>query len=463
MKVVLHWFRRDLRLSDNTALWNARAEAERVAPVFCWDDAYLARPDVGAARVWFLSESLNELSEAVRQRNGRLLVLRGDPVERIPALAQTLGAEAVFWNRDYEPHARQRDDRVTRALLRMGVTARPSADLLLAEPEAVRTQNGAPFSVFTPFFRAWDNVPKAAPLPTVEDFAGPAVRNAVGGDAAAPQPVLAPEFDRHAWAPGEKAARARLEQFAGSGLASYASARDLPASDGTSRLSPYLKFGCISPRAVLAACGSDPKFVQEMAWREFYFHVLWHWPEVESQAWQQKMRSLEWDSDEALLDTWKRGMTGYPLVDAGMRQLAREGWMHNRVRMVVASFLTKDLHLDWKLGERHFMLSLVDGDLAPNNGGWQWAASTGVDPRPLRIFNPWLQGERYDADGRYIRRWVPELAHAFSKHVHRPHLMTEAEQREAGCVIGVDYPSPVVDHAVERQAALERYAAARGM
>ena len=460
MKVALHWFRRDLRLADNTALWNARAQAERVVPVFCWDDAILSRPDVGAPRVWFLAESLAELGQSVEQRNGRLIVVRGRPETEIPALAKTLGAEAVFWNSDYEPYARERDARVAEALSEKGIAARPAADLLLVEPDAVATQAGAPFSVFTPFYRAWDAAPRVSPLPAVEDFGGAAVRQRP--DADPPEISLPAGFDEAAWVPGESAANERLESFSDDGLGDYAEGRDRPAIDGTSRLSPYLKFGCISPRTVLEKCRENAKFVQELAWREFYFHVLWHWPEVAEKEWQSAMRGMEWDSSEALLDAWKQGRTGYPLVDAGMRQLAGEGWMHNRVRMVTASFLTKDLHLDWRLGERHFMLTLVDGDLAPNNGRRQWAASTGVDPRPLRIFNPWLQSERYDPEGAYIRRWLPELQGVPAKHIHRPHLMTPEEQGSCGCRIGVDYPAPIVDHAEERLAALAMYAAAKG-
>ncbi len=462
MRRAIHWFRRDLRLADNTALFRARSEAAQVIPVFCLDDHILSRPDVGAPRVWFLLESLRELERKVASRNGRLVVLRGKPEEEVPRFARESGAEAVFFNRDYEPYSRRRDETVSARLEAAGIQPRCFSDLLLAEPESVLTADGRPFSVFTPFYRAWQLLPKAEPVGEVTDFGG-----AYPGEASpVPGPgdigfALPAEFDPSAWKPGEEAAQARLDAFVSEVLSSYDRLRDIPGVDGTSRLSPYLKFGSLSMRQVYQRTAHAAKFVSELAWREFYFHVLWHWPEVEHSAWQEQKRGLQWDDDPSKLDAWKAGMTGYPIVDAGMRQLLAEGWMHNRVRMIVASFLTKDLHIDWREGERHFMLRLVDGDLAPNNGGWQWAAGTGVDPRPLRIFNPWLQSRRYDPDGRYIRRWVPELAGLPSEHIHEPHLMSPEEQRRFGCVIGRDYPAPIVDHHVERQVAMERYRAVR--
>ncbi len=463
MQKAIHWFRRDLRLTDNTALWNARQAARQVVPVFCWDDAYLARPDVGAPRVWFLLESLKRLSGAIECSNGRLIVLRGDPAAKIPAFAARVNAEAVFWNRDYEPHARRRDEAAARALQIDGREARVSADLLLAEPEQVLTAEGRPYGVFTPFRNRWRGSAGSAPLPRIDDFGGavedradglPEIHGLLGRG-------LHPEFDASEWEPGEEAALARLGEFEDSALTKYADRRDTPAIAGTSRLSPYLKFGNISVRTIYEACRHSEKFVDELAWREFYWHVLWHWPEVESTAWQEGRRSLVWDDSPDLLERWKQGQTGYPMVDAGMRQLLREGWMHNRVRMIVSSFLTKDLHINWQEGERHFMLHLVDGDLAPNNGGWQWAAGTGVDPRPLRIFNPWLQSRKYDPDGEYIRRYVPELGSVPAEHIHQPHLMDRDAQQTYGCEIGRDYPEPCVDHDVERRVTMERYAQAR--
>ncbi len=462
MKRVIHWFRRDLRLADNAALYAARSAAAQVIPVFCLDDHILSRPDVGASRVWFLLESLREIERKIAARNGRLVVLRGKPEEEIPRFAREAKAEAVFFNRDYEPYARRRDEAVSSRLEKSGIQARCFSDLLLAEPESVLTADGRPYSVFTPFFRAWISLPKQEPLPEVQDFGG--LFPAAGGgvpDSCDFGFTLPPDFDPSAWKPGEDAARRRLDAFVGTCAAAYDRQRDLPAVDGTSRLSPYLKFGNISIRQVYQKTTAFPKFVSELAWREFYFHVLWHWPEVENSAWQPQKRHLQWDDDPERLEAWKKGMTGYPIVDAGMRQLLTEGWMHNRVRMIVASFLTKDLHVNWQEGERHFMLRLVDGDLAPNNGGWQWAAGTGVDPRPIRIFNPWLQSRRYDPDGSYIRRWVPELASLPPEKIHEPHLMTADEQRRFGCIIGRDYAAPIVDHHVERQVAMDRYRAVR--
>lgn len=458
MKKIIHWFRRDLRLADNSALLAARQQAEQVIPIFCWDNHILSRPDTGAPRVWFLRESLLELAESVRSRGGSLVILQGKPEDEIPRFALECGAEAVFFNRDYEPYSRKRDALVARRLRESGVGCEDFPDLLIREPGDVLTRDGRPFGVFTPFSKAWREIEPRLPSGEIQNFGGPRAQ----GDGRIPllhelKFVLPDGFRQGSWVPGESAARTRLEKFAADSVQQYADRRDLPAIEGTSRLSPYLKFGNVSMRQVYDACRESFKFTQELAWREFYFHVLWHWPEVEHTAWMESRRSLPWDDNSSLLDAWKNGQTGYPIVDAGMRELNATGWMHNRVRMIVASFLTKDLHINWQEGERYFMLRLVDGDLAPNSGGWQWAASVGVDPRPLRIFNPWLQSEKFDPEGLYIRRWVPELEGVPTQRIHRPHEMTAGEQLLYGCRIGSDYPPPVVDHAEERRVAMDRY------
>lgn len=458
MKKVIHWFRRDLRLEDNTALLAAGEKASQVVPVFCWDDEYLSRPDVGAPRVWFLRESLVELAEGIRKCNGRLIILRGKPEEEILKFARECGAEAVFFNKDYEPYARKRDALAAERLREMGVASESFSDLLIREPGEVLTRDGRPFSVFTPFSKAWREVEPASPAGVFGDFGGPCLAGSDHIPYLLDLRFSLPEgFQESGWVPGETAGKERLLKFASDAVMKYADRRDFPAEDGTSRLSPYLKFGNVSMRQVYDTCRESFKFTQELVWREFYFHVLWHWPEVEHTAWMESRRDLQWDENVTLLDAWRNGQTGYPIVDAGMRELNATGWMHNRVRMIVASFLTKDLHLNWQEGERYFMLRLLDGDLAPNSGGWQWAASVGVDPRPLRIFNPWLQSEKFDPEGSYIRKWVRELDGVPADKIHRPHEMSTGEQLLYGCEIGKDYPAPVVDHAEERRLAMERY------
>lgn len=462
MKTVIHWYRRDLRVRDNAGLMEAADGARQVIPVFCLDPGILARDDVGAPRVWFLLESLKELSEEIRRRNGRLVILRGRPEEEIPRFAQAICAEAVFLNRDYEPYAHGRDRAVAEALEQQGIGVRICEDQLLVEPEEVQTRDGRPFSVFSPFARVWREAPKGSPEGELQDFGG-AVED---GEDTLPSLEdlgfrLPEEFDPGWWRPGERGALERLDFFAENLLADYDTNRDRPDRDGTSRLSPYLKFGNVSIRTVYDRCKRAAKFVDELAWREFYFHVLWHWPGVLHGAWQTRGQHLEWDENAEKLEAWKRGLTGYPVVDAGMRQLLRTGWMHNRVRMIVASFLTRDLHMNWQEGERHFARHLVDGDVAPNNGGWQWSAGTGVDPRPLRIFNPWLQGRKYDPNGAYVREWVPELKGVPDTYLHEPHRMDAGLQERCKCVIGQDYPAPIVDHDVERKVTQERYRQAR--
>jgi len=463
-RTTVHWFRRDLRLRDNTALARAAAGGERLLPVFVLDDAILQRRDTGASRVRFLLGCLAALADTLAAAGSRLVILRGDPAEELVRVARATGAVAVHWNKDYEPHARGRDARVTEALAQAGVAAHAWKDQVLFEEREILTAAGRPFTVFTPYARAWGarrapapaSAPRLPPPPAGRLSETPlpdATALGFASDAALPQP-------------GERAALAHLRSFAAHGLAGYAEARDLPAHAGTSGLSPYLRFGAVSIRSVHAATagrGRGPRaYTTELAWRDFYQQLLFHHPNVERQAFKPAMRGLTWENDRGLFRAWQLGETGYPIVDAAMRQLAATGWMHNRCRMLVASFLTKDLLIDWRWGERHFMRELVDGDLAANNGGWQWAASTGTDAQPwFRIFNPTAQGKRYDPDGAYVRRWVPALARVPSRWIHRPWELPAAAAAAAGLVPGRSYPERVVVHEERRPRALAMYGAAR--
>ena len=452
------WFRRDLRLHDNPTLV-AAAERGPVAALFVFDDRLIHGRWLSPNRVAFMLESLRELDADLRDRGIRLHLRSGRPEEVVPAFAAEAGAGHVFAARDYSPFARSRDAAVARGLASVGVMFHAQGSVLVHKPEDIGKADGSPFSVFTPFFRRWGALSRRAVLPAPMELEGP---EPAGGHL----PGLAELGLAGAAAGrlpgGERAARGRLETFVAGGLDGYEERRDYPGRPGTSRLSQDLRWGLLSPLEVVERAKASPKFVAEVAWREFYYHILWHHPGVTREPFQQQYQGMHWEQDEAALDAWKRGATGYPLVDAGMRELLETGFMHNRARMVSASFLTKHLLIDWREGERHFMEHLVDGDLASNNGGWQWAASTGTDAQPyFRIFNPYAQAAKFDPDGTYVRRWLPELGLVPDAYLQRPHEMPPDVQRAAGCVIGVDYPSPIVEHGMARDRALARFEAAR--
>lgn len=466
------WFRRDLRVRDHPALHGAASGADRVVPLFVVDPAIVEGPAASGPRAHFLAGCLAALDAALRTRGGRLVVRRGDPAEVLVALAEEVGARAVRWTSDAAPFARRRDERVTAALREAGVEAVPSPGQYVADPSLPRTGQGKPYVVFTPFGRAWDHLdrravldaPRALSVPRVagDGLPGPDV---LGGRGLPDVPDPIAEAGEEA---GLRAARAWLD----GPIADYDDLHDAPAgkpgsrrpAGGTSGLSPHLRWGTISPRWLEARARKLPgpgpaAFVRQLAWRDFYAHVYLFHPEDRHRAHQPRYRALSWEDDADGLQAWKEGRTGYPLVDAGMRQLAATGWMHNRVRMVVGSFLTKDLHVDWTAGERHFHALLLDGEPTQNDGNWQWITSIGVDPKPYfqRLFNPTLQQRRFDADGRYVRRWVPELRDVRDERLAEPWKMDDDEQRRAGCVIGEHYPAPIVDHARERERAAARY------
>jgi len=464
--VSVMWFRRDLRVRDHPALAEAAAHG-RCVPVFVFDPRLLTTGRFPSAiRTQFMLGCLAELDGALRERGGKLVVRFGRPEEQIGKLCADVGAQDLYFTADVAPWARRRDQRVIDALEHVRAHPMPGA-CVVDDPAAIRTQTGRPYTVFSPFARAWRTVPRRALLNAPQEIRTPANVNA-GSLPSLDELGLAEPPSRGTFAPGEEAARKQATAFLRTGLEQYADRRDAPKG-GSSRLSPYLRWGCLSATKldarVAEMSGPGPEdYRTELAWRDFYAAVLMHFPHVTTLEYVERMRDLEWEDPAEHLDAWTEGRTGYPLVDAGMRQLAHEGWMHNRVRMVVGSFLTKDLHLDWREGERVFMERLLDGDMAANNGGWQWIASTGTDPKPYfqRLFNPVTQQEKFDPDGEYVRRWCPELADVPAERLSKPWTMSEEEQDAAGCRIDEHYPAPIVDHAQERRRAIERYRAVAG-
>jgi deoxyribodipyrimidine photo-lyase len=456
------WFRRDLRVADHPALLAALDAADQVVPVFVVDRTLLGGRPSGPNRRAFLHGALQALADELGSLGGRLLTLQGDPVELLPALAREVAADAVYCSREHTPYARGRDTAVERALRPDGRALHALPGSYLSDFNELRNTAGDPFRVYSPFARAakaaaWDD-PLAAParVPVPDDLA-PAGAALDGFDLAGAVEATPPD---------PAAALERLRWFVDRRVDRYARARNFMATDGTSRLSPYLHFGLVSPRQVAAAVtgGDGETFINELLWRDFYAYLLYHRPES---AWEHTRPEFAWfefEDDPEGLAAWRAGRTGYPLVDAGMRQLTGEGWVHNRARMVVASFLTKHLLVDWREGARFFLQHLVDGDLASNNGGWQWVAGSGIDAAPYyRIFNPVTQAERFDPDGDYIRRWVPELAELGPPAIFAPWRADPADLEVAGIRLGADYPHPIVDHTTARNRALSRFqeAAAR--
>lgn len=462
---VLCWFRRDLRLDDQTALSHALSVSQSVHCVFVFDTDILDRlEDRRDRRVEFIWHSLRELDARLRQHGGGLHVLHGSARRLIPRLACDLGVQAVFCNRDYEPAAIARDAAVAAAL--EGIEFRQFKDQVIFERAEILTGAGKPFAVFTPYWHAWRRR-----LET-EGVAGGSVEADWGALAPCAEtafPALQKlgfepaGLDVSTMPPGESGAQVLFDDFLRR-LDRYREARDYPAVKGVSYLSPHLRFGTISIRRLVAAAwqrsgAGAEAWLMELAWREFYQMLLYHHPQLaEGRTYRPQFDALAFDGDDAVFAAWCAGRTGYPLVDAAMRQLERTGYMHNRLRMVTASFLTKDLHIDWRRGERHFARLLLDYDLASNNGGWQWSASTGCDAQPwFRIFNPVTQSEKFDPQGRFIRRYVPELANCPERWIHAPWKMPLDEQRRCGVMVGRDYPAPLVDHAQARIKTLELY------
>ncbi|PSP19621.1 MAG: deoxyribodipyrimidine photolyase [Cyanobacteria bacterium QS_8_64_29] len=466
---VLFWHRRDLRASDNIGLAAAHRQSERVVGAFCFDPALLG-PAVAPARVAYLLGCLRELQQRYWQAGSELLVLYDDPSRGIPALAAAIGASAVFWNWDIEPYARARDRAVGEALHERGIAAHGYWDQLLHAPGEIRTQSSSqPYTVFGPFARNWQRQPKAAPAAALEAAQGLSEQERRAAQAAGARSLPSERELGFSWrgelplAPGEAAARQRLTAFCDRALGDYGWQRDFPAVEGTSQLSAALKLGAIGIREVWQAASatgttsrseeashSVQAWQQELAWREFYQHALYFFPKLADGPYRRVFVGFPWDNDPERFAAWCAGQTGYPIVDAAMRQLNAVGWMHNRCRMIVANFLTKDLLVDWRWGERYFMQALFDGDLAANNGGWQWSTSCGLDPKPLRVFNPTTQARKFDPEGEYVRAWVPELRSLEPEALVSGNI-PEAERDRCG------YPPPIVDHHQQQRTFKARY------
>ncbi len=469
---VIHWFRRDLRLADNTALNAAlRDSGGNTIPVFVLSQWRGSHRWTGAPRQEYLCRALAELAERLEDMGSGLVLRSGAAVQELERLITETGATAIYYNRDPDPFGREMEIRVSAMARLAGVRAVGFGDVTVQEPTAVLTGAGKPFRVFTPYSRAWLKLSSTTePGATADRFSYPdaSIR------ALFAKPSDLPTLERWGLShtanilePGELAARRRMETFFAGRIFRYADQRDLPAANANSRFSADLRWGTLSIRELVKRCrlaadsaetaaqrNSAQTFLNELVWREFYMAVLWHWPETMEHEFQPQFRGLEWAGPGEAFDRWCEGTTGFPIVDAGMRQLAATGYMHNRVRMIVAMFLTKDLHLDWRLGERFFMQRLVDGEIASNNGGWQWSAGTGADAAPyFRIQNPWTQTAKFDLEGEYIKKWVPELRDTSPA--------AFAKEPKPGLRIAKGYPMPIVDHATERAVTLEMFKAAK--
>jgi len=478
LNTAVWWIRRDLRLADNQALHAACSESDQVIPLFILDDRLLNSQYAGTKRTAFLFKGLRRLDESLRIHGSYLVVRRGDPIAELSRLVHDYKVEVVFAEMDFSPFARRRDLGISRVL-----PVRWINGALIHPPGSITKADGTPYTVFTPFLKAW----KASPSPAEHSFLAVAGRiNTPPGIDTLPIPEKPVLSNSIPFTPGESEAIQRLDGFV-SGLRNswngqgrmegtdlqpvyrYALERNELANDGTSFLSPYLRFGMISIRQVVSAAHrtireapsasarhSAELWLNELVWREFYYHILHHFPHVRTGNF--RMKGIMWRNNASDFSAWCASQTGYPIVDAAMRQLHSTGWMHNRARMIVASFLTKDLLVDWKWGEQHFMQHLLDGDPASNNGGWQWTAGTGTDAAPyFRIFNPLSQSKKFDPAGVYIRRGLPELANVPDEFIHEPWLMPKELQVRVGCKIGSDYPAPLVDHHLARERALLAY------
>ena len=475
---ALLWLRSDLRIADNPALQAALRHGGDVIPVFIWAPAEESPWPPGPASNWWLHQSLKALDARLRGRGARRILRRGPGNDAFRALLKETGATAVFWNRRYEPVVTARDAAVQDLLRSDSIKAESFNGALLHEPWTIRNQSGRPFQVFTPF---WKNcLTQSDPdeqLPSPEKIPAPAKwpKSLALAELALEPKITWTGGLCAAWQPGEAGAAENLRNFLAHAFPDYSERRDRPALAGTSRLSPHLHFGEISPRQVwhglralaekrgwAAAKWRDSQFLKELGWREFAHHLLHHFPRTPAEPLRPEFRNFPWRDDPAALQAWQQGRTGFPIVDAGLRELWATGWMHNRVRMIVASFLVKDLRLPWQEGARWFWDTLVDAGLANNTLGWQWSAGCGADAAPyFRIFNPATQSGKFDPDGDYIRRWCPELAKLPAKWLPEPHLAPPEILRAAGLELGRHYPRPIVQHAIARAAALKAFAQIR--
>ncbi len=459
MDTAIVWLRRDLRITDNTALAGAVARAAKVVPVYVLSDRMESHRWTGPHRQHFLCGCLASLDGNLAAIGGRLIIRRGLAIEELSKLVRETRAQAIFFNRDPDPFGRKMETDLAALGSKIGVEIIGFKDVSLHDPGEVLTVSGEPFRVFSPYARAWTQLKKASPESAVHNL------KPVENLASLPLPTLETwgiSGDAQVVPAGEKAARARMKNFLEFGLANYGTGRNLLAKSLTSRLSQDLRFGLLSIRELFERCQkraaelsgsgrkSAQKFISELIWREFYLSILWHFPEVLDVEFDEKFRCMEWPGQREHFERWRAGETGFPIVDAAMRQLKQIGYMPNRARMIVAMFLTKDLLIDWRLGESHFMQELTDGEIASNNGGWQWSAGVGADAAPyFRMLNPWTQTIRFDSQGEYIKAWIPALQDVPADRLTKP--------PPPGQKLAQNYPAPIVDHPAARKKALELF------
>ena len=461
MKTTIVWFRNDLRVHDHPALAKAIAESDNVIPLFIIDDALMNGEAKGSNRNRFLIESLADLRQSLQAIGGDLVIRHGNAVEVLQTLVSEQHVDAVYYTADYTPYSIKRDRTIESAFKDSDTTVRGFAGrLIVSSIDKLNTKSGTPHKVFTPFWRNWQTIQRRSIAQKPSSIQLPS-NIAIGELPKMNDVTIDRDLSPTVLQGGESAGRKRLHDFLKNDIKQYHDNSNDMAADATSRLSAYLHFGCISPREIETMLPDNKgaaAWHRQLCWRDFYHYVLFHHPQ-KNQEFQERYREMEWGNDPAILKAWQLGKTGYPVVDAAMRQLNQEGWMHNRARLIVGSFLVKDLWIDWRLGEAYFMKMLIDGDTANNNGNWQWIASVGVDPAPVfrRLYNPSSQAKNYDPNGEYVHRYVPELKDVPLKYLAEPWTMTIDQQREYNCVIGKDYPEPIVDHKQARVAALERY------
>lgn len=462
MKTIIVWFRNDLRLHDHPALAKALTDADAVVPLFVFDPKIYSGKHAGSNRNRFLLECVEDVRRSLKKLGGDMVVRSGATLDELEKTVRETNADAIYYTADYSPYATARDKKLHELFEDKAIEVRSfPGRLIVSSISKVATKAGTPHKVFTPFFKAWQQVgrrdmakhPKSVRLPS-----GVRIGQLPAIDMLTDAKYLSPSVQKG----GEAAGRERLNEFLDSAIHGYHESNNDMAADATSRLSSYLHFGCLSPLEIesrLPDSQDARAWHRQLAWREFYHYILLKNPTNSTQEFQEKYRELKWARNDDLLTAWQRGRTGYPAVDAAMRQLNQEGWMHNRGRLIVGSFLTKDLWLDWREGEAYFMRMLIDGDQANNNGNWQWIASVGVDPAPVyrRLYNPSSQRDKFDPSGAYIRRYIPELKNVPDKYLSEPWTMPDDAQQEAGCIIGKDYPAPIVDHKQARLYALERF------
>ncbi len=466
---VLVWFRLDLRLADNPALAAAAKSGKPVIPIYIHDPASEGSWAAGGASRWWLHQALLDLAKQLKKVGSRLVIRSGDSLQELRRLIDESGADHVIWNRRHEPLMEQRDTVIKAALREAGITAESHNGNLLHDPLRIRNSTGQPFQVFTPFWKyccGRQQVTTPLPMPTIM-LPSPRTPTSLPLEALRLQPTLAwHKTIQRCWQPTRVGAIERLDGFVTGRLSGYTAGRDHPDSDGTSRLSPYLHFGQISPREIfhsvqaspLAGTPSAGKFLAEIGWREFAHHLLHHFPETPERPLRREFENFSWVEDPCLLRAWQTGQTGYPIVDAGMRQLWQTGWLHNRVRMIAASILVKHFLQPWRAGAEWFWDTLVDADLASNTLGWQWVAGCGADAAPyFRIFNPVLQGEKFDPEGHYVRQYVPELARLPAQWIHRPWEAPETVLAAAGVALDKTYPRPLIGLAEGRGRALAAF------